>query len=355
MRVLILFLFINISFTTAQNLVLNPNFEDYTSCPSSHSQFSNNITHWSLPNKGTSDYYNLCSNKFNYVNPHGIQHFKKGKGYAGIVTFYQNKYNTLPDYREYIQGELNSTLKKGETYTIKLAISLADKSNTALNEIELLFTEKQLNSNSEKNIDLNALKKKSIQTNLVTFRNDEFFFDKTEWMILKGTYTAKGFEKFITIGNLKPDSDTEKVQVSKPYLPIESYYYIDHIEITEDKIITFQPKKRYTFKNVLFNFDKAELLDISAKELNKLAQYLEVNKTLFIEIYGHTDNVGLETRNNKLSKLRAKAVSDYLINSGLDKNRIKWFGFGSKYPVTKNDSEENRVKNRRVEFKLFTN
>jgi len=109
----------------------------------------------------------------------------------------------------------------------------------------------------------------------------------------------------------------------------------------------------YTFKNVLFDFDKAELLNTSIEELDKLSFYLKENETLNIEIYGHTDNVGLTKRNNELSLQRAKAVSEYLILKGLENERIQWFGFGSSKPLVDNTTEDNRAKNRRVEFKLI--
>ncbi|WP_034060312.1 OmpA family protein [Lacinutrix jangbogonensis] len=104
---------------------------------------------------------------------------------------------------------------------------------------------------------------------------------------------------------------------------------------------------------MFFEFDKAELQNISIEELDKLFIYLTNNVNLNIEIYGHTDTIGLAKRNNELSLQRAKSVSSYLINKGLKPERIKWFGFGSSKPITVNDTEADRAKNRRVEFKLI--
>ena len=151
-----------------------------------------------------------------------------------------------------------------------------------------------------------------------------------------------------------------------------AYYYIDDVSIVslEEKITTqdtvkeeipktetaekevLKEDKIYTFQNILFEFDKAVLIESSVQELDELYAYLETQPTLYIEIYGHTDTIGTERRNNELSLQRAKAVSDYLISKGLQKSRIKWFGFGSSKPVVSNDTAAQRKINRRVEFKL---
>src|SRR5690606_2704348 len=107
-------------------------------------------------------------------------------------------------------------------------------------------------------------------------------------------------------------------------LPLETV--VD--ELPEEQI-TLENHRIYTFKNVLFDFDKADLLPISLDELQKLYSHLEANQNVTIEIYGHTDAVGTQSRNEQLSQERAKAVADYLMSLGLHSERIKWFGDGS--------------------------
>lgn len=104
---------------------------------------------------------------------------------------------------------------------------------------------------------------------------------------------------------------------------------------------------------MLFDFDKAQLLNISKTELNKLSRYLKTNPSLTIEIYGHTDAVGLDSRNQELSEQRAQAVANYLITQGISTTRIKWFGFGSSQPISTNTTEQGRQQNRRVAFKFI--
>ena len=350
LKIIISFLFSQI--IVAQNLVKNPSFEEYKNCPSSHDEFNINVTNWSSPTNGTSDYYNRCSAKFGDTNPHGYQKPKDKKGYAGIVTYYENRYNTLKNYREYLQGELKTPLVKGQRYKLKIHISLADKANVAIEELSLLFLEYPMQSESETYIDLVKLKKDNLNHTKITFKYKPLFTNKDKWMALEKEFIAKGFENRICFGNFNPDNKTKKRHLSKPYLPLESYYYIDDISITAIKPV-FQTKKTYTFKNVLFNFNKAVLLKNSLKELEELSRYLKVHAYTKVKIYGHTDNIGTELRNKELSQQRAKAVSDYLIENGLDNTRIKWEGFGAKHPLIINNTEINRAKNRRVEFKLF--
>ena len=69
-----------------------------------------------------------------------------------------------------------------------------------------------------------------------------------------------------------------------------------------------------------------------------------------VRIEGHTDADGDVTRNQRLSENRAKAVSQYLVSAGIDPNRLSAAGLGQTKPIAPNDTEENKVRNRRIEF-----
>ena len=87
----------------------------------------------------------------------------------------------------------------------------------------------------------------------------------------------------------------------------------------------------------------------------KWQQFWAENQTYKVEIDGHTDNVGSEDDNLKLSKDRALSVMQYIIEHSADKNRISSNGFGEAKPVADNSTDEGRALNRRVEFKILTN
>jgi len=107
-------------------------------------------------------------------------------------------------------------------------------------------------------------------------------------------------------------------------------------------------------KNIFFDFDKATLRKESAAELDRLVKMLRDVPTMTIEISGHTDNVGSNEYNTKLSKDRAKAVVDYLIVQGIEEDRLAYAGYGESQPISDNNTEEGRQENRRTEFKVLS-
>lgn len=105
--------------------------------------------------------------------------------------------------------------------------------------------------------------------------------------------------------------------------------------------------------NIFFDYNKFDLKAESIVELEKVVQFLAANPTIEIEVSGHTDNQGNEESNQILSQKRAAAVSGYLVQKGILKNRVKPVGFGSKKPLVDNSTEENRKVNRRIEFRIL--
>ncbi len=101
---------------------------------------------------------------------------------------------------------------------------------------------------------------------------------------------------------------------------------------------------------ILFDLDKASLKKESVKQLSNMVDLLLKYPALKIEIQGHTDNQGKDDYNMKLSKNRAKTVSNYLQLFGVDKTRLVSEGFGETKPIASNDTEEGRTQNRRVEL-----
>jgi outer membrane protein OmpA-like peptidoglycan-associated protein/tetratricopeptide (TPR) repeat protein len=106
-------------------------------------------------------------------------------------------------------------------------------------------------------------------------------------------------------------------------------------------------------QNVFFDFDKSTLKPESFVELQQLVKLLKENPNLKVEISGHTDNVGNDDYNLKLSQARADEVKNYLVKQGIDENRIIAKGYGKNRPIADNNTEEGKAKNRRTEFKII--
>jgi outer membrane protein OmpA-like peptidoglycan-associated protein len=104
--------------------------------------------------------------------------------------------------------------------------------------------------------------------------------------------------------------------------------------------------------NIFFDFDDFALKPESFPELDRLYEFLTSNPDAHVFIEGHTDNVGTEKYNQELSSHRAESVLKYLVTKGVKSNRVKAYGFGAKHPISDNETDEGRAKNRRVEFRL---
>jgi outer membrane protein OmpA-like peptidoglycan-associated protein/tetratricopeptide (TPR) repeat protein len=116
---------------------------------------------------------------------------------------------------------------------------------------------------------------------------------------------------------------------------------------------TFPAGKPIVLNNIFFETGSALLLSTSNVELERLSELLRETPTLRIQINGHTDNVGNDADNQKLSEARAKAVYDTLMSKGITAERLRFKGFGESKPVQSNDTQEGRTLNRRTEFEVW--
>ncbi len=109
----------------------------------------------------------------------------------------------------------------------------------------------------------------------------------------------------------------------------------------------------FTTNEILFDTNKAIIKPSSKKVLDELGKVLSENQSINVTITGHTDNVGNEKENQKLSEKRAEAVANYFeSNFGISKSRFKTNGKGQNEPIAENDSENGKKQNRRVEFNI---
>lgn len=345
----------------AQNLVQNPSFEEYEDCPKRLGNFDSDVVLWSTPTSGSTDYFNACSTSMGTPeNFNGKQPADFGEGYAGMYLY------APEDYREYIQVPLLQTLQKGKKYNVSFYVSLAERSDYAVKEFGVLLSEHKLKLPIKKELSkMHLYKGGGNNFNFMEIGYTNFYRDTKDWILVNTQFEAKGTENFMTIGNFKSNAKTRKFKIKKDAKQ-GAYYYIDMIglesaekpealasSITEHPDVaskTFELDKVHTFKNVLFEFDKYELLKTAKADLQQIYNYLNADASLFISIDGHTDAVGTSAYNQLLSTNRCNAVARFLMQMGLPKERIHWKGHGGAKPVASNATEEGRKLNRRVEF-----
>ena len=141
---------------------------------------------------------------------------------------------------------------------------------------------------------------------------------------------------------------TETATFEKPFLlNIE----LQSIEANPDAAAP--SSKPIALRNVFFETGSAALLPSSSSELDRLVALLTEAPGLRIQINGHTDNVGDDAFNQKLSEARAKSVFDYLVGKSIPVDRLKYKGLGETQPVEPNDTPEGRGRNRRTEFVVW--
>ncbi|CAA6807428.1 MAG: Unknown protein [uncultured Sulfurovum sp.] len=117
--------------------------------------------------------------------------------------------------------------------------------------------------------------------------------------------------------------------------------------------IEIKIKKIIAFEDINFELNKATLTEKSINTLRQIATVLKEHQNVHVEIEGHTDGSGDETYNLTLSQSRVDMVKERLVAMEVSANRIKAIGYGETKPLVSNDTEENRRKNRRVEFKIL--
>lgn len=203
----------------SQNLVPNPSFENYTSCPSSVAQIGL-APPWTSPTSGSPDYFNVCSSS-SYcsvpINFFGNQAPRTGNAFAQAVFFPSLGAN----FREYVQVKLISPLVGGQTYNVSFYTSLQDNAAVATNNIGIYISSLPISLAASTNIPVIP---QINETSIIT--------DYNTWTLIGGTYTAVGGEEYITIGNFYDDVSTNTTTNPVGNGMYATFYLIEDVCVT---------------------------------------------------------------------------------------------------------------------------
>ena len=228
-------------FAQSNNLVPNPSFEEYSTCPTNVStaqdmQINYTVTHWYAPSTGTSDYFNECAVNTNAdvpVNYVGNQYPFEGNAYAGFVYYYSNINSTSHMiWFEYLQVKLKKSLQKDVFYKMSFYVSLAEISFYAVNHVGAWLTPNQITSN-----DAFSLFSKTPQV-----YNQKYIADTMVWKKVEGLYLAKGGEQYLTIGFWVNTNNMDTLNISENQpSDVLSYYYVDNVICEKVDVNTYFP------------------------------------------------------------------------------------------------------------------
>ncbi|MBI3259717.1 MAG: OmpA family protein [Ignavibacteriae bacterium] len=115
-------------------------------------------------------------------------------------------------------------------------------------------------------------------------------------------------------------------------------------------LVPLEVGQKVLLNNLFFDYKQSVIQPESYPELKRMADVLRRNQTTRIMINGHTDDIGSDDYNIQLSKERAEAVLEFFVKQGVQRSQIETQGLGKSHPVSPNDTEQERQKNRRVEF-----
>ena len=209
----------------AQNLVLNPSFEDTIACTGTYAM---QCKYWYTANIGSPDYFSeqpdiFCGTSYVPQSGVGYQYARTGIAYVGLGPFVSTTFPSFANRREYIGGGLSDTLKHGHEYCVSFYVSVAEEFKYVVDGIGLYLS-------------VDSAVDYTINTNLsfvpqISNLAGNIIYDTLNWVQISGTYIANSGEKYLTIGNFKDDANTMIDSTSST--ANSAYYFIDDVSVID--------------------------------------------------------------------------------------------------------------------------
>jgi len=301
----------------------------------------------------------------------GDQMALSGSNYAGARWWsYQNK-----EPRTYLQTRLKKKMKKDSLYCVRFYVSLADLSKYATGELGAWFGKDQVEKEDAMSLTYDVT---------VPAVRTKVYNDMFSWQGVCGTYESKGNEEWMLIGNFAANEKTLNEKAKRPkgetrQQVFSAYYYIDNVEVYPVKNRTScsceqikDAESEYIFSrkgvtppgmkprekaaNQVFYFKRFQrnLDPMMDPWVANLTEAMKADPAIKVELVGHFDATEMDRTRVRpdlveLSKERAEAVRDALVEAGVEAVRISVSGKDASQPIDESNTEVGMSKNRRVE------
>lgn len=345
----------------AQNLIPNPNFEDFNICIEHSAPCA--PSGWITPSPFLTEYRGKTNGK-----------------HISLIAFNSSE----PNIRQYIQTQLMCPLVKGETYTLSLDLK---QDECILGSLGVYFTDSLLYTSKDQLISVQPM----IKLDKVIASHSKR--KQKGWITINTTYKATGEEKYILIGNFQQENEQQRNFVKKQKEFTFYRYSVDNVSLTNlnsdtlcenanaikkhwysyrfrhsrTRIPTFVTEveknteisadqnptskiEEIQISDVIFEFNASILNDDAKNYIDSIFSKIDLKAIEMVTIEGHTDNIGNSKYNLKLSLERAISVKKVLVEMGIQDKSINVLGKGDHFPIENNDLENGRKKNRRIEL-----
>jgi outer membrane protein OmpA-like peptidoglycan-associated protein len=313
------------------------------------------------------------------TNEYGTQKAYEGSSMAGFIAFTKD---SKKKFRTYLEIKLSQKLVAGKKYCLSYQISLGELSKEAVNNIGVYVSEKKIQKSGDGGSLTDFTPQVMIHENKVVSNYDS-------WQKVCGTYTANGNEEYIVIGCFGDEDALEREKVKKPSnvsgtVLNGAYYYIDDISVVEiqaksecncisvvaqsaDLIysavsarpVMATPQDILNTTEVYFANLNSEIPAQFSELMTEVIGLLKSNPTLKIELTGHSDMDEIEEAAINpdavdIALKRAESVKAAMVTAGINASRISVVSKDASvpHPTSKNVSDLDHAKNRRVIFKV---
>jgi hypothetical protein len=284
----LILLFVKINFCKGQiNLVQNPSFESYSSCPNNYDELYK-CSDW-INSSITPDYFNSCASGSFVSVPNNFGGYRiaaNGNAYIGLLTYVRPSLY-FPNAREYASSQLTNDLIIGTKYFVSFSASLSMSglipSNCATNKLGVTFSKTLYTSISSPKLPDNIAK---------VFSSNKII-DTVNWVTIFGSFIADSAYSHILIGNFFTDNNTDTLIMDNLSTCDGSYYFVDKVCVSTDSLFT----KNYLTTNI-FNYNSKDKIKIYPKIITDVVNIENSNTEPYsIEITDMLGNLFFSKRN----------------------------------------------------------